>query len=217
MPSNRAGQRGPRGVALAASGMVVFGLVAPSLGTAPAAGAATAAPTAYVADNLSNAVTPIDTATNTPGTAIPVETRPTGTAITPDGATLYVADFDTNSVIPIDTATNTPGTPIPVGIHPELIAITPDGTTAYVVNNGSNSVTPINTATNTPGTPDPGGDDPLRDRHHPQWDDRLRDQQQLRQLGDSHRHRHQHPRHPDPGGDEFPKASPSPRTARPHT
>ena len=126
----------------------------------PPAGAVTAAPTAYVANNLSNSVIPIDTATNTTGNPIPVETRPTGIAVTPDGTTAYVADFDSDSVNPIDTATNTPGTPIPLRTHPEIIAITPDGTTAYVVNNGSNSVTPIDTATNTPGIPIPVGNNP---------------------------------------------------------
>jgi YVTN family beta-propeller protein len=94
-------------------------------------------------------VTPIDTATNTAGTPIPVGSGPEGVAITPDGRTAYVTNFSSGSVTPIDTATNTPGTPIPVGSGPEGVAITPDGRTAYVANSGSNTVTPIDAATNT--------------------------------------------------------------------
>ena len=79
-------------------------------------------------------MTPIDTATNTPGTAIPVGSDPFGIAITPDGKTAYVTNDGSDTVTPIDTATNTPGTPIPVGSIPDGIAITPDGKTAYVTN-----------------------------------------------------------------------------------
>src|SRR3954465_12857922 len=46
--------------------------------------------TAYVANANSNSVTPIDTATNTAGTAIGVGTNPQAIATTPDGATAYV-------------------------------------------------------------------------------------------------------------------------------
>jgi YVTN family beta-propeller protein len=105
--------------------------------------------TAYVANQHGNSVTPIDTATNTAGTAIPVGTEPGFIAITPDGKTAYVADFNSNNVTPITTATNTPGTPIAVGTFPSAIAITPDGRTAYVTNELSNTVSAINIATNT--------------------------------------------------------------------
>ena len=69
-------------------------------------------------DNDSDTVTPIDTATNTPGTPIAVGTSPTGIAITPDGTTAYVSNAGADTVSPIDTATNTAGTPIPVGNSP---------------------------------------------------------------------------------------------------
>ena len=48
-------------------------------------------PTAYVT-NFSSSVTPIATATNTPGTPITVGIQPRGIAITPDGKTAYVAN-----------------------------------------------------------------------------------------------------------------------------
>ena len=63
-------------------------------------------------------MTPIDTATNTPGAAIPVGGEPVRVAITPDGKTVYVINEFSNSVTPIDTATNTPGAAIAVGSVP---------------------------------------------------------------------------------------------------
>ena len=78
-------------------------------------------------------MTPIDIATNTAGTPIPVGSGPDAIAITPDGKTAYVVDggaiSNTNfngSVTPIDTATNTAGPAIQVGLGPDAIAITPD-------------------------------------------------------------------------------------------
>jgi YVTN family beta-propeller protein len=105
-----------------------------------------------VADNGSNNVKVIDTATDTVTATIPVGAQPYGLAVTPDGKTAYVSNQGASTVTPIDTATNTAGTPIPVGGAPRQIAITPDGSTAYVANMSSASVTPINTATNTAGT-----------------------------------------------------------------
>jgi YVTN family beta-propeller protein len=114
--------------------------------------------TAYVTNFSSGSVTPIETATNTPGPAIAVGSFPSGVAVTPDGKTAYVTNQD--SMIPINTATNTPGAAIPVGSGPIGVAITPDGKTAYVTNFSSDSVTPIDTATNTPSAAIPVGNFP---------------------------------------------------------
>ena len=115
--------------------------------------------TVYVSNGRGGTVTPIDTATNTPGPPIPIGRGPGLIAITPDGKTAYVTS-DESIVVPIDTATGTPGAPIRVGVNrpglhdqPDGIAITPDGKTVYVANIGSGTVTPIDTATNTPGEP----------------------------------------------------------------
>jgi YVTN family beta-propeller protein len=106
--------------------------------------------TAYVVNNSDGTLTPINTATSTPGTAIKLGGAPYGIAITPDGKTAYVVDEE-GSVIPVNTATSTPGTAIKLGGHPYEIAITPDGRTAYIVDAEKNTLTPINLATNTPG------------------------------------------------------------------
>ncbi|MFI5053447.1 MAG: hypothetical protein ACHQDE_03720 [Acidimicrobiia bacterium] len=125
--------------------------------------------TAYVANELSGTVTPIDLTTNTPGVPIPVGKEPEEIAITPDGKTAYVANYSSGTVTPIDLATNTAGTAILVGAEPYGIRITPDGKTAYVTNVGYavNSdydhgyVTPIDLATKAAGTPITVGGDPF--------------------------------------------------------
>ena len=104
-------------------------------------------------------VTPVSTATNTPGKAIslPALGGYGFIAITPDGKTAYVTTMNPRTVIPISTATNTAGKPIKISDGPvnpigSEIAITPDGKTAYALS-GANTVIPISTATNTPGPP----------------------------------------------------------------
>ena len=87
--------------------------------TSHRAGSAPTTPTAYVTNGFSNTVTPIDTATGTAGTPIPVGDRPEGIAITPNGSTVYVTNTDSDAVTPIAAATNTPGTPIPSDTTPK--------------------------------------------------------------------------------------------------
>jgi hyaluronoglucosaminidase len=96
-------------------------------------------------------VTPISTATNTPGTPI----RLPGTfsvEFSPNGRTAFV--FGGGTVTPISTATNTPGRTISLGPHADQWAFTPDGKTVYVVNYAT-SVTPISFSTGRAGKPIP--------------------------------------------------------------
>ena len=92
-------------------------LLSLALPVAPAA-AGTSSWTAYVSNYGSDSVTPIATATNSAGTAIPTGSGPQSIAITPNGATVYVPDYNDNSVTPINTATKTAGTAIPGGMLP---------------------------------------------------------------------------------------------------
>jgi DNA-binding beta-propeller fold protein YncE len=64
--------------------------------------------TLYVAG--SDTITPISTATNTPGQPIRVRNSAGNMTVTPDGKTLYAAGRP--GVVPISTATNTVGRPI---------------------------------------------------------------------------------------------------------
>jgi YVTN family beta-propeller protein len=105
--------------------------------------------TAYVTNGFSGDITPINTATNTPGPPIPTGgVLPSGIAITPNGSTAFVANAVSATVTPIDLSTSTPETPIPVGPGPNAVAITPDGSTAYVTC-ANGAVTPIDIPTDT--------------------------------------------------------------------
>jgi DNA-binding beta-propeller fold protein YncE len=78
----------------------------------------------------SEAVIPIDTATNTAGTPIKVGNGPDTIAVPPDGNTAYVASGSdaygiptADTVTPVNIATQRPGPAIDVGIGPIAIAI----------------------------------------------------------------------------------------------
>ena len=134
--------RRPRLTLLAAmaAGLALFAVAAPAR--------AATSHTAYVSNANANSVTPIDTTTNAPGTAIAVGSGPVAVAITPDAKTAYVTNSGANSVSVIDTATDTVTATIPVGSTPYGAAVAPDGATAYVSNLRGNSVSVIDTATN---------------------------------------------------------------------
>ena len=93
-------------------------------------------------------VTPVSTATNTPGK--PIGVAADQIVIAPDGKTVYA--LNGNTVIPVSTATNTPGKPFTHVYQPSQIAIAPDGKTAYITH-PLDQVTPVNTADGTEGTP----------------------------------------------------------------
>jgi YVTN family beta-propeller protein len=120
------------------------------------------APTAYVINDSSNNVTPIDLATHVVGTPIPVGASPQVSAMTPDGRKLFVPNFSDNDVSVIDTATNTVIATIAVGAAPDGMAITPNGAKAYEPNFADSTVSVIDTATDTVSATVvlPGGSDP---------------------------------------------------------
>ena len=103
---------------------------------------------ALVANSNSNTVTPINLATDTPGSPIRVGSHPDAIAVT-DGNTAYVANWGSNSVTPINLATKTPDAAIHICGGPNAIAITPDGTAAYVA--CYSATTPINLLTDKAG------------------------------------------------------------------
>jgi len=100
-------------------------------------------------------LTPINTATGTPGTPIRLSHGASDIAITPDGKTIYLdaGDGHRGYVTPVSTATGIPGHPIPVSAGAGTMTITPNGKTLYVA--GTDTITPISTATGTPGQPIP--------------------------------------------------------------
>src|SRR6516162_2161782 len=148
---------------LAALAVIVATISVASLSHHPAIVAAPKLTGAIMYVAASNGMTPVATATNTPGKPIKIGAIPTAIAITPDGKTAYILDIPAygrgrTRVIPVATATNTPGKPIKISDIVGLsaaIAITPDGKTAYAVTGArrGTTVTPVATGTGTPGKP----------------------------------------------------------------
>src|SRR5215469_11678784 len=117
-----------KGIVAAGTVSVMVLAAAPAAAASPAAAPpppARAPVTAYVVNFVSGTVTPIRTATNSPGRAIRVGGTLLGAlAITPNGRTVYVAHIDGNTVTPIRVATNTAGRAIKAGPIPGDIEIT---------------------------------------------------------------------------------------------
>jgi outer membrane autotransporter protein len=98
-----------------------------------------------VANEGSNTVSVIDTATHAVVNTIAVGSLPVGVAVTPDGLHAYVTNVNTVSVI--DTATHAVVNTIAGESNPLGVAVTPDGLHAYVANQDNNTVSVIDTAT----------------------------------------------------------------------
>jgi YVTN family beta-propeller protein len=103
-------------------------------------------------------VTVVDVASHTiESRTIPVGSKPTDIAITPDGAVALVTNAGDQTITVIDIAQRTAeATTLPVGSEPITVAISPDGKTAVVANMLSDSLTIIDVpgrkATATPPT-----------------------------------------------------------------
>ena len=110
---------------------------------------------AYVASHDGNAVSVINTATNTVTSTIGVET-PTRLAVSPDGTRVYATAYNLGQLSVIDTATNLVTATINLGGSPGDIAVSPDGTRGYVItrsrqNSDDTWVAVINTDPNSAG------------------------------------------------------------------
>ena len=103
----------------------------------------------YVANQGSNSVSVINTATNNVTATVPVGSEPYEVALDPHGKRVYVTNEVSNSVSVINTATNNVTATVPVGSHPTGVAVTPDGKKVYVANHNSykGTVSVINTTT----------------------------------------------------------------------
>ncbi len=102
---------------------------------------------AYIPNQGSNAVTVVDTGTNTAltGTGYPISVgnEPTGAAVSPDGLRTYVTNRSSASLSIIDTTTDTVVATVSVGSAPAGVAVSPDGNKVYVANQGGGSVSII--------------------------------------------------------------------------
>jgi len=113
--------------------------------------------TLYVANNLANTVSIINTATNTFVGSVPVGQFPYTTLPTSDGKKVYVSNWGDNSVSVIDAGSRAVVKTIPVGIantvgkatsHPSAMALSPDGL-LFVSLSNSDAIAVIDTASDT--------------------------------------------------------------------
>ena len=135
--------------------MAIRGLAAvliASSATLSCAQSATAAPFAYVSNEVDNAVTVIDTSTNLVTATIPVGVRPFGVAASPNGMRVYVANSDQgpggNSVSVIGTTTAGVIATVPMSGATAAV-VTPNSARVYVTASHSDSVSVIDASTNT--------------------------------------------------------------------
>lgn len=107
---------------------------------------------AYVANQVGNTVSVIDTTANPKGVINTISdasfASPYGIAVSPDGARVYVTNSGSNTVSVISTASNTVTT-ITVGNFPKGVSFNPLGTRAYVANSGDSTVSVIDTSSLT--------------------------------------------------------------------
>lgn len=100
----------------------------------------------------SGSVTPINTASNTAGTPIPVSSDGE-ILVAPNGKTVYVVD-EAGGLTPIDVATGTSGARVTApGGYANDMAITPDGKTIWICDSEDSKMIPYDTATTAMGTP----------------------------------------------------------------
>ena len=113
------------------------------------AGAALAAPFAYITNGLSETVSVIDTASNTVVATVRVGSGPFGVAVNPNGTQVYVANLTLNSVSVINAATNSVAATVALSGSPVGVAVNPSGTRVYATTWFSNNVSVIDAVTNT--------------------------------------------------------------------
>ena len=106
-------------------------------------------PQLFVVTTDSNSVAVIDSATDQIITQIPVGSKPSRLAMTPDGRKAYVSNGADNTLSAINTANRVVTRTIAVGGGPQEIAVTPDGGRVFVVRKSSGDVALAGTSPNT--------------------------------------------------------------------
>src|SRR5579859_1472889 len=101
----------------------------------------------YVANNLSNTVTIVDTARMTTTGSIPVGQYPYMPLVSANGRHVYVSNWGDNTVTAIDEPGRIVAATIPVGAHPTAMAFGPDGL-LFIADSNSDAVSVVDTATN---------------------------------------------------------------------
>jgi len=105
----------------------------------------------YVANEMENTISIIDTLTNTNIGTVPVGSGPIAVTVHPNGSRVYVVNGSSpTSVQVLDTVSHATLATIPLDVvQARGVTISPDGSRLYVTTYGSGSIKAINTATNT--------------------------------------------------------------------
>ncbi|HET8911664.1 MAG TPA: bifunctional YncE family protein/alkaline phosphatase family protein, partial [Ktedonobacteraceae bacterium] len=104
--------------------------------------------TLYVANNLANTVSVVDTATKTITATIKIGSYPYTTLVSKDGKTVYATNWGDATISVIDASSNTVTTTIPIGQHPSAMTFDASGKHLYVTDSNSDAVSVINTQSN---------------------------------------------------------------------
>jgi YVTN family beta-propeller protein len=99
----------------------------------------------YVASELSEDLTAINTQTNQAVGTIPLGIQPATIAISPSGSIAYVTDQESDKFVVVDLLAGKVVGAVDVGKDPWGVAFSPDGKTAYVTNQVDNNVSVIDT------------------------------------------------------------------------
>jgi len=105
--------------------------------------------TAYIANQLDNTVSVINTSNMSVVSTIAVGQAPVGVTVSRDGSKVYVSNIDSGDVSVINTATNTVSATITGLNNPYGLALNSDGSKLYVTSITLNTVSVINTLTNS--------------------------------------------------------------------
>ncbi|MDQ1250121.1 MAG: large repetitive protein, partial [Actinomycetota bacterium] len=110
----------------------------------------------YVADQRSQALIMIDTATDVVTASVEIPNMPSNVAISPDGTRAYVttstindSDTPSGSLIVVDTETRSIIATVTGLLDPNGVAVSPDGSRVYVVDGVARTVQVVDTDTNT--------------------------------------------------------------------
>ena len=108
---------------------------------------ASAAPFAYVSNELSGTISVIDTAGDKQDGVLQEGGKPRGAALNRDGSILYVSDEAANAFVMIDTRSRSIVGNIPIGESPEGVSIAHDGKLIAVASELLNAVVLVDPAT----------------------------------------------------------------------
>jgi YVTN family beta-propeller protein len=103
----------------------------------------------YVADDLGEKMSIVDTTTNTVTTSTPVGHNPYTVALSKDGSKAYVSNWGGNTVSVLDATSGAPLGSITVGTHPSALAVNPVNGDLYVANSDGDDVSIVDTSTDT--------------------------------------------------------------------